>query len=111
MTTTINQTNLDKLASLLKGDLYLKTNGNMHGGEVILTTKAYNKNAKIAKIIVNEKLKADQDVFDFIIDNVVTIDVSDDDYYFVRINHTDSLIVEFTCANGFSVETSEFHIR
>ena len=109
MTNTITD-----IANLLKGDLYLRTDGNMHGGSIILSKKGYNKNAKLAKMTVNEKLKGDQNVIDFILNNIASIEMKGD-YYFVRLNDndsdSDSLVVEFTSASGFSDEASEFFLK
>jgi len=109
MTNTINQTDLDKIKTLLKGDLYIKPNGNMHGGSIILSKKGRNKNAKIAQISVNEDLKPDQNVIDFIIENIVEIDFQDD-RYFVRIKDTDSLVIMFTTVSDYEEESSEFFL-
>ena len=109
MTNTINQTDLDKVKTLLKGDLYMKPDGNMHGGSIILSKKGRNKNAKIDEIIVNEDLKPGQNVIDFIIDNIVQLDFQDD-RYFVRINDADSLVIMFITASGYEEEASEFFL-
>lgn len=107
---TISQTDLAKIKDLLKGDLYLKDDGNMHGGSIILSNNGRNQNAKIAQIMVNEDLRADQDVVDFIIDNIVSVDVNKNSY-FVRLNGDDSLVVQFITFSDFDVEACEFFLK
>ena len=106
---TINQADINAVKNLLSGDLYIKPDGNMHGGSVILSPKGRNKNAKIDQITVNEDLKPGQNVIDFIIDNIVELDFQGD-RYFVRINDADSLVIMFTTVGGYEDESSEFFL-
>jgi hypothetical protein len=105
------KTVLDTVADLLRGKLYLQVSEDesMHGGDIRLAKKGH-PNAKIGQIIVNENLKENEDVIDFIIDNIASVSLQND-WYFVRLKDNDSLVVEFSTINDFSVESSEFFLK